>query len=1187
MVAAVLFSATSCLNGENDKVDPDSGQVKLYAGIRRSEGATYRSVPTRGSESSTSGVIDPAWNGELNIGLARVSFAEDRDVYPDFCSLGDPMTAVLGLPDESNSYYRPIEFLHQAQFFPDMTNELRYAGWYPWKEGSSPTVDAYGSTYVSDALKTEVTMQVTGDKDVMYGNMIAGTHSKGFSAMEFDHALCLFRIHAYAMVGGVDVEGEGTITSDEWGSIEHLVIKNVPQTVTLTLPHNCRENGSNHNSDPNVFTVSYAGKQNISLDDEDNDIYFNSPEHLPIGISNAVLVSKCIVAPPSNGILNIGVKASAHENEHEVLIARNFKPGHAYDIILRFSAHGLINADVEVAEWTIFERGITQTIGQQLYYNLSAYETANCYIVPSANYSYSFDATVRGNGEGEMLGLTPELMAIEPGYMKVLWDDIPAFDHDKDPSTSDIETFELESNSVVDGNVLFHVRGYSNEENKALPVEGNVLLGAFDKDPDKGGKLIWTWHLWITDKPQGVGCGSGYVIMDRNLGAIASVPTGESNHPARGLYYQWGRPVPLKVEGLQTSPDLLTFRDFFHTNDPNTLYGSGVESADDDHAHGWLSKNSKMWEHHDHMWGDTSVAFETPHKTILDPCPPGYFVTPHSFWEGIEQYEVQYKSGFGVELNMESESFWLPCQSIINDEGVLNEAFKGVALRTSTINYQDTNSHHTPYYLAYTASKTAKVSSENSYGNYAIPVRCISEATDPVVVDLSASQTANCYMVNGPGYYKFKANVRGNGVSMLKPFVGPESGIVVELLDLSDGMDVNIKPAKVDLYWWQGDFTEMATINEDEMIEKLMCVNIMYDGKLNDEGYIMFRIDNFHPGNAILAAYSTSGEILWTWHLWLTKERPKDLLSGRRSVQDRFLGATQAPVISSTGTSLSLVDYHGNTSTDNNAVWATYGFYYQWGRKDPIMGVPVGTTGDGGVSGNNLTCSPYWVKDWATGNWEKQTTIPCASQTGIKESVQAPLVFHKSSNGAGDANSQWFSADFANGKKNVALWGYAVNDYAAGKDFSKTMYDPCPPGYQTAFHDVWRIVINGTNYAYGGDDDGNQVYEHTNNETSFSSYGFVTTKNYFDRNWYPYSGLRLATTGGYSQVGTYGFVGTGLPMGGYNTRSFRYWKQHRSGNTNKTAGSEQIHGSSTDSSASVTSGNHSSAYAKPIRCMKQ
>ena len=132
------------------------------------------------------------------------------------------------------------------------------------------------------------------------------------------------------------------------------------------------------------------------MDDPSNNIYFNPGNDIPVGLANRHLAAKCISAPPANGLLHISLTTSNAVARQRVSIARNFQAGHAYDIVLRFSDHGLINADVSVADWTKHDHDVNQDVTVDMFYDLSRYGTANCYLINSANYGYSFDATVKG-----------------------------------------------------------------------------------------------------------------------------------------------------------------------------------------------------------------------------------------------------------------------------------------------------------------------------------------------------------------------------------------------------------------------------------------------------------------------------------------------------------------------------------------------------------------------------------------------------------------------------------------------------------------------------------------------------------------------------------------------------------------------------------------------------------------------
>ena len=209
-------------------------------------------------------------------------------------------------------------------------------------------------------------------------------------------------------------------------------------------------------------------------------------------------------------------------------------------------------------------------------------------------------------------------------------------------------------------------------KDKRLPATGNVLIGGYDGDPAAGGKLIWTWHLWITHQPQEIGCGNGFVMLDRNIGAKTEEPTtGGIDDPAHGLLFQWGRPTPLRKEVTATT-DLLTLEDMFPSNDSyNLMYGKGNGTDS------WLTPSSKWFENHNNIWGDTGYDHEHPVKTLYDPCPPGYVVSNYAFWRDYELYEVAYESR-GVRSNRQSNNVWLPVTTVYNSSAEVDTTYDGI-----------------------------------------------------------------------------------------------------------------------------------------------------------------------------------------------------------------------------------------------------------------------------------------------------------------------------------------------------------------------------------------------------------------------------------------------------------------------------------------------------------------------------
>ena len=157
------------------------------------------------------------------------------------------------------------------------------------------------------------------------------------------------------------------------------------------------------------------------------------------------------------------------------------------------------------------------------------------------------------------------------------------------------------------------------------------------------------------------------------------------------------------------------------------------------------------------------------------------------------------------------------------------------------------------------------------------------KAEDPKInaIDLSVSQSANCYIVSNVGAYKFKS-VQGNSATS----VGSVSSVAV---------------------LWES-FGTATSPNVGDLIK-----SVSYK-----DGYIVFQTaTTFKEGNAVIAAKDASGKILWSWHIWLTDQPEGQVYyNNAGTMMDRNLGATSA------------------TPGDVGAL----GLLYQWGRKDPFLG---------------------------------------------------------------------------------------------------------------------------------------------------------------------------------------------------------------------------------------------------------
>ena len=274
--------------------------------------------------------------------------------------------------------------------------------------------------------------------------------------------------------------------------------------------------------------------------------------------------------------------------------------------------------------------------------------------------------------------------------------------------------------------------------------------------------------------------------------------------------------------------------------------------------------------------------------------------------------------------------------------------------------------------------------------------------------DLSAEGTANCYLVQGAGNYKFKATLGNTQYS-----VG------------------NVKKTEV---LWESFGTDVMP-NVGDLIATAGYKN----------GYVYFSApENFKNGNASIAVRNSKDLILWSWHIWCAEEGWTDHVYANNAgtMMDRNLGATSAAP--------------GNVGT--------FGLLYQWGRKDPFMGsitsssnvCSVSTGSWNTVSGSvNMTFAEEnpmtFVKGWAGGGmfgWQTSDSVkgvydPCPVGYRVPD---------------GGPNGFWMTALAETIVKDAVTWHSAYSDGAYGlcwilADGEATAWYPAT-GYMYDYNDL-------------------------------------------------------------------------------------------------------------------------------------
>ena len=262
---------------------------------------------------------------------------------------------------------------------------------------------------------------------------------------------------------------------------------------------------------------------------------------------------------------------------------------------------------------------------------------------------------------------------------------------------------------------------------------GNALVALM-----QDGKVVWSWHVWVTDAPQTMTYGNGTVFMDRNLGAAGTTAGGTD---AYGMYYQWGRKDPFYGgEKTETSANAFleakngtvvnpaypaldwAFSKSATTTDgaaanPMTFYNDKVGTG-----YNWLASPNAT------LWGEA--------KTLNDPCPPGYRVPGTGAWEDLisgRQYidgvSVWDGTNYGMTYTHGGQTAWYPAQGYRNySSGAI------VGLRSSTGGSGAYWSAETSSVKSYYLFFRSKLSSSGSINNeldmnrsYGYTVRCCKE----------------------------------------------------------------------------------------------------------------------------------------------------------------------------------------------------------------------------------------------------------------------------------------------------------------------------------------------------------------------------------------------------------------------------------------------------------------------------
>ena len=354
---------------------------------------------------------------------------------------------------------------------------------------------------------------------------------------------------------------------------------------------------------------------------------------------------------------------------------------------------------------------------------------------------------------------------------------------------------------------------------------------------------------------------------------------------------------------------------------------------------------------------------------------------------------------------------------------------------------------------------------------YEVKVKMKNLPTDLSMVDCAGDTrdkrwTANCYMVHTAGNYILPlvyGNAIKDGETNAAAYTGIESGNTTTTFPRHDDnvikapwiKDNDIKVASAELLWQdvQGLVTKVGISGD------YLTLTVGKDADAQE-------------GNAVVAAKDGDGKIVWSWHIWVTKQTFAELTTISTGNHDYKV----TPV---------------NLGWVGDAKSATgYNTYYQWGRKDAF----IPSTGTG-----NTNHAVYNI------NGETVTGLTFSdADASIGDNIKNPMRFYRSFYTHGPTNTLFYN-----------MWDAQQTSHDGNIKTAtvKTVYDPCPAGFCVPTSNLYNYMESVSEAIFLWSD------EYKGRTLT------VASPNLF----FPASGYRDFSNSSLNYVGSYGYYWSASP----------------------------------------------------------
>lgn len=391
----------------------------------------------------------------------------------------------------------------------------------------------------------------------------------------------------------------------------------------------------------------------------------------------------------------------------------------------------------------------------------------------------------------------------------------------------------------------------------------------------------------------------------------------------------------------------------------------------------------------------------------------------------------------------------------------------------------------------------------NDYSDYNIKRNNIYRVTLDIYTDRYNTPTpsSNCFVVK-PGqllsFLPYYRTEEGGGYK-ITDYLNPDS----DELSINDSTKMT---ENVRIIWQTKDAIGDNTKGDKVWIDRA--------GTDDDTKKRKIYVRAGEEGNALIAAFNKAGDIVWSWHIWVTKNEPANLSSAivystyAWNNTEGIITSIRVPGYAIMPCNLGALKYEPD---DVNTVDPlTHGMLYQWGRKDPFP--PANKYPADRVEYTDTYTGEHYDNDnntvvGKTGGTESdklfhslagddiESEITKTDNNAVKYAIQNPTVFICGTHKANLTNSSTketkidavedyvYEGDWMPIHDNK-LWGgldpsrtSGMKYYSYKKDAhlfdnygnQKSIFDPCPSGWRVPPGDLWigftKTGVNPTSYA--------------------------------------------------------------------------------------------------------------------------